>query len=195
MSANTQHADGAAPPGAPATVESSRPAPSEPSRRTGQPAEQALDDWVSVDASHCGVLATTGIVGDQWSLLILRDAMLGVRRFDQYQRHLGVSRTVLADRLGKLVAAGILTREEYQEQGERPRWEYRLTRKGWGLQNVLLALREWGNRYLVSEDERLLELVQASTGEPVELALVRSSDGVRIDPRDLDHRPGPGLRP
>lgn len=149
-------------------------------------------DWLEVDTTNCSVAAASAIVGDRWSLLILRDAMNGVRRFDQFRQHLGISRTVLADRLDRMTELGIFERSEYRETGQRPRPEYRLTRKGWGLQKVLIALREWGDEFETPEDERLVELRDRSTGEPVELALVRRGDHHVVDPRDLVTVPGPG---
>ncbi len=94
----------------------------------------------------CSVARALEIVGERWTILILRDAFLGVRRFDEFQRSLGVARNVLHTRLRRLVDEGLLERTPYQE---RPlRHEYRLTRRGEDLWPVLLALMEWGDRHL-----------------------------------------------
>lgn len=94
----------------------------------------------------CSVARTLDVIGEWWTLLIVRDAFLGVRRFEDFQRRLGVSRNVLADRLATLVAGGILVPVRYQEHP--PRSEYRLTEKGRELYPVIVTLRQWGDRWL-----------------------------------------------
>jgi DNA-binding HxlR family transcriptional regulator len=98
----------------------------------------------------CSVARTLGAVGEQWSLLIMRDAFLGVRRFEDFQRDLGIARNILSDRLGKLVAEGVLERRRYSTRPERH--EYRITQKGHDLFPVLLALQQWGDRWAVTGD-------------------------------------------
>ncbi len=85
------------------------------------------------------------MVGDWWTLLVLRDAFLGVRRFDEFQRDLGIARNILTDRLNTLVDAGILERRKYQDVPER--FEYRLTEKGRDLYPVLIGLMQWGDKW------------------------------------------------
>jgi DNA-binding HxlR family transcriptional regulator len=94
---------------------------------------------------NCSVARTLEVVGERWSLLVLRDALLGVRRFDDFQRSLGISRNVLAARLTRLVELGILRRERYSERPER--FEYRLTQRGKDLFPVILAMADWGDRH------------------------------------------------
>jgi DNA-binding HxlR family transcriptional regulator len=94
---------------------------------------------------NCSIAGSLELVGERWTLLILRDAFLGIRRFDEFQRDLGVARNVLQSRLERLVEEGILRRERYQERPER--FEYRLTRKGVDLWPVLVALMKWGDKY------------------------------------------------
>jgi DNA-binding HxlR family transcriptional regulator len=94
---------------------------------------------------NCSIAGTLELVGERWTLLILRDAFLGIRRFDEFQRNLGVARNVLQSRLERLVDEGILRRERYQERPER--FEYRLTRKGVDLWPVLVALMKWGDKH------------------------------------------------
>src|SRR3954454_7594537 len=101
-----------------------------------------------LDRSRCSVAGTLAVVGEKWSLLVLREAFLGVRRFADFQRILGAPRAVLTDRLATLVEQGILRRVPYQAEGERQRHEYRLTQKGIDLYPTLVALMEWGDRYL-----------------------------------------------
>jgi DNA-binding HxlR family transcriptional regulator len=104
-------------------------------------------DWLELSTDNCTVQRTLALVGEKWSLLVLRDAMNGVRRFEDFRRHVGLSEAVLADRLRKLVAAGILETVPYREPGVRTRHEYRLTPKGWDLWPAMLALKQWGDRY------------------------------------------------
>lgn len=111
------------------------------------PARKALDHL------DCSVTNTVDTVGDRWTLLILRDAFFGVRRFDDFRRDLHIARNVLADRLDKLVARGVLTTRPYQDKP--PRHEYLLTDKGKDLFDVLMALWRWGDRWEPSDTERV----------------------------------------
>src|SRR3569623_1135143 len=112
-----------------------------------------LDDVseLLLDRTRCSVAGTLAVVGEKWSLLVLREAFLGVRRFADFQRILGAPRAVLTDRLATLVEQGILRRVPYQAEGERQRHEYRLTDKGSDLYPTLVALMEWGDRYLAGD--------------------------------------------
>lgn len=94
---------------------------------------------------ECSIARALDVVGERWSLLILRDAFYGVSRFDDFQRDLGVARNILTDRLAKLVAAGVLERTQYEQRP--PRFEYKLTRKGRELLPVLLTMMHWGDRW------------------------------------------------
>jgi len=124
------------------------------------------------DRSRCSVAGTLAVVGEKWSLLVLREAFLGVRRFADFQRVLGAPKAVLTERLNTLVGQGVLRRVPYQAQGERQRFEYRLTQKGIDLYPALVALMEWGDRYLAEGDDRPLALRHRDCGESVHLALV-----------------------
>jgi DNA-binding HxlR family transcriptional regulator len=125
----------------------------------------------SYDRSRCSVAGTLAVVGEKWTLLVLREAFLGVRRFADFQANLGAPKAVLSDRLGTLVEQGILRRVPYQPEGERQRHEYRLTRKGMDLYPTLVALMQWGDTYL-SEGAGSLELEHRDCGSPVHLAVV-----------------------
>src|SRR5919199_2509129 len=125
-----------------------------------------------LDRSRCSVAGTLAVVGEKWSLLVLREAFLGVRRFADFQRNLGAPRAVLTDRLATLVDQGVLMRVPYQEEGERQRHEYRLTQKGLDLYPTLVALMEWGDRYLTEDGVPPVELRHRDCGAPVHLALV-----------------------
>jgi DNA-binding HxlR family transcriptional regulator len=101
-------------------------------------------------ARDCSIANALAVIGERWSLLVLREAMLGERRFDRFVRNTGASRDILAARLRTLVAAGVLRRAQYSDHP--PRYEYVLTESGQALRPVLMALMEWGNQY-VTEGE------------------------------------------
>src|SRR5580658_4336869 len=94
---------------------------------------------------HCSVAQCLEVVGEWWSMLILRDVFLGISRFDEFQERLGISRNILNQRLNRLVEAGVLAKVRYQEHP--PRYDYRLTEKGRDLWPVLNAMRQWGDRW------------------------------------------------
>lgn len=119
-------------------------------------------------AQNCSIARALEIVGERWTLLIVRDAFLGLRRFDQFQESLGIARNVLTDRLNRLVEEGVLRRQRYSEKPER--YEYRLTPKGKDLLVPLTALRQWGDEYLSEAPPRLLR--RTSDDQVVVAALV-----------------------
>jgi DNA-binding HxlR family transcriptional regulator len=126
----------------------------------------------SWDRSRCSVAGTLAVVGEKWSLLVLREAFLGVRRFADFQRNLGAPKAVLTDRLATLVDQGILRRVPYQAEGERQRHEYRLTEKGIDLYPTLVALMQWGDKYLSDDGVPPLALEHRDCGSTVHLGLV-----------------------
>ena len=144
-------------------------------------------DWREVSTRHCGVAAATEIVGDRWTQLVLRDVFFGVRRYNDLLDHLGVSTTVLADRLNKLVDGGILVKVPYQDDGQRHRYEYQLTERGFSLLYVQLALAEFGYQHLVDDENRLVSMFDRATGQRVTVALVRE-DGTPVDLGSLELR-------
>lgn len=99
----------------------------------------------TVTGRDCSIANALAIIGERWSLLVLREALLGFRRFDQFAQNTGASRDILAARLRTLVAAGVLRREQYTDRP--PRYEYVLTESGRALRPVLMALMEWGDNY------------------------------------------------
>ena len=105
------------------------------------------------EGQSCSIARALEIVGERWTLLIIRDALLGLRRFDQFQDSLGIARNVLTDRLNRLVEEGILDRVRYSERPER--YEYRLTAKGRDLAVTLAGLRQWGDKYLSEKPPRI----------------------------------------
>lgn len=144
-------------------------------------------DWKEVNTRHCGVSAATEVVGDRWTQLILRDIFAGVRRYNDLQDHLGVSTTVLADRLAKLVDDGILVKVPYQVEGRRQRYEYQLTERGFSLLYVQLALAEFGYEHLVDDQNRLVSMFDRATGQRVKVGLVRE-DGTPVGLDSLELR-------
>lgn len=143
----------------------------------------------SFEDMNCSVAQCLEVVGEWWSLLIVRDAFLGVRRFDDFQARLGISRNILNQRLTKLVDEGILERVPYQDNP--PRSEYRLTEKGRDLWHVLTAMRQWGDRW-AAPDGPPLRLRHATCGRVVKAVAVCSHCGEPLDLRSVTVEPGPG---
>lgn len=120
----------------------------------------AMAQRTRLDDDHCAIAQALDVVGDWWTLLIVRDAARGVRRFDEMQRELGVSRKVLSERLKLLVEADVVTRVPYQD---RPvRHEYRLTPRGRALLPVLVALQDWGDTWVLGEGETMATAAETS---------------------------------
>ena len=140
----------------------------------------------SFAAVRCSVARTLDVVGEWWSLLILRDAFRGVRRFDDFQRRLGIARNVLADRLQTLVDHGVLERRRYQERPER--FEYRLTEKGRDLYPVLVTLMQWGDRWAPDAIGPPVILTHRACGHEVSPALTCPECGERLDARAMSAR-------
>ena len=109
-------------------------------------------DYLSTDTANCSLGRAVDLVGQPWVVLILREVVWGVRRFSDMHEHMGVSKSVLSARLDHLVEHGVLERRDYQEPGQRRRFEYHLTEKGKDLYPVLTALRQWGDKYLTGPE-------------------------------------------
>ena len=137
----------------------------------------------SLDLSECPIARALDVIGDWWSLLILRDAFLGKRRFSEFQKSLGLAKNILCVRLQKLVARGVLTTGPASDGSAYQ--EYRLTEKGRSLFLVLVALRQWGERNLFEKGELELLLVDRQTCQPVKPLELRSHDGRLLGPADL----------
>src|SRR5271168_591257 len=110
--------------------------------------------WDMLDEEACSVARTLSVIGDRWTLLILRDCFLKVRRFEDFQARLGIGRPILADRLQKLVDSFVLTRVAYQQNPTR--YEYRLTQKGLDLYPVIMAIVHWGDTHMAGRKGRPL---------------------------------------
>ena len=140
----------------------------------------------------CSLFRAMDVLGDRWTLMVLREAFMGVRRFTDMQRDLGVARNVLTDRLNFLVDKGILERRQYQE---RPvRYEYRLTDMGRGLQPALLTLMHWGDTYLSPDGPPAL-VEHTDCGHVMTPTLVCNHCRGEITTRNVRLAPGPGFKP
>jgi DNA-binding HxlR family transcriptional regulator len=139
----------------------------------------------------CSIAQCLEVVGEWWSMLILRDAFLGVTRFDDFQSRLGISRNVLNQRLSRLVDEGVLRREPYQDHPRR--YDYRLTDKGRDLWPVLTAMRQWGDRW-AAPDGPPIEMVHVDCGHVVEAVPTCSQCGGRLAPHAVRVVAGPGAK-
>ncbi len=135
----------------------------------------------AVTPRDCSIARTLELIGEKWALLALREVFLGVRRFDAIQRNTGAPRDILSARLRKLVASGVLERQQYQERPAR--FEYRLTQPGRELLPVLLTLMQWGDRYLSHGDPPLT--YRHRCGADLESVLICGSCGEPVTRRDL----------
>lgn len=148
--------------------------------------------WKELDSEACSIARTISVIGDRWTLLILRDCFLRIRRFEAFQEKLGITRPLLAERLQKLVQAGVLEKMPYQE---RPvRYEYRLTQKGLDLYPVLMSIVHWGDAHMAGEAGRPLLHRHKGCGHLFDPVMTCSECGEPLDPRAVAVEPGPGAR-
>jgi DNA-binding HxlR family transcriptional regulator len=139
----------------------------------------------------CSVAKSLEVIGERWSLLIVREVMHGRRRFSQLQGSLGVARNVLSARLARLIEEGILERRAYQESP--PRYEYFLTEKGLDLWPALIALQGWGDRHSAGPEGPPMMLLHKGCGGRVTDRGICSECGEVLHARDARAVPGPGL--
>jgi DNA-binding HxlR family transcriptional regulator len=139
---------------------------------------------------NCSIARPLSILGERWTLLVLREISLGNRRFDQIQSELGVATNILSARLATLADEGIVDRRRYREHPER--FEYRLTKKGADLQPILLAFLRWGDQYMAGSAGPPLETVHATCDHVFRMVPTCSHCGEEVKPQDLRPRPGPG---
>lgn len=139
--------------------------------------------WSEIGDQRCSVARTLSVIGERWTLLVLREAFLRTRRFDDFQRLTGAPRPILADRLRTLVEQGILERRPY---GTHPdRHEYRLTRKGLDLYSVIVSLMEWGDRWMPDALGPPVTLEHATCGHEITPALTCPQCGERVIAREM----------
>ncbi len=137
---------------------------------------------------HCSVAQCLEVVGEWWSMLIVRDAFLGVTRFDQFQERLGISRNILNQRLGNLTGHGVLEKVRYSDHP--PRHEYRLTAKGRDLWPVVTTMRQWGDKY-AAPDGPPLQMVHEGCGTVFHAEMTCSNCGERVPAQETRAVPGP----
>lgn len=141
----------------------------------------------------CGIASALELIGERWSLLIVRDVFLGLRRFDEIQSDLGIARNVLQTRLRRLIEHGVLERHPYQERPSR--YEYRLTEKGIDLWPTVFALMKWGDRYAATAAGPPVLVEHRDCGGAVDEHRVCERCGARLSARDVRALPGPGATP
>ena len=139
---------------------------------------------------NCSIAQTLEIIGEWWTLLILRDSFLGVRRFDEFVERLGIARNVLTTRLDTLVSAGILERRAYDDG--RRRFDYVLTEKGRSLWPVLTTIREWGDEWVLGAGNEPVLLEHRACGQLTHTRLVCECCGEPLDARSVRAVAGPG---
>lgn len=144
------------------------------------------------DTQVCSIARTLEVIGERWTLLVLRDVLRGVRRFEELVQSLGVARNVLSDRLDRLVDHGLLERQPYQDRP--PRFEYQPTAKGSELLVVLMGLMHWGDRHLAGDDGPPRIAEHRHCGGAVVEQLACAACGQPLTPDQVVTRPGPGLR-
>jgi DNA-binding HxlR family transcriptional regulator len=142
----------------------------------------------SFDHLNCSLAQTLSVVGEHWTMLIIRDVFFGLRRFEQFQKSLGIARNVLSDRLKKLVEAGIL--EKSEGPGHR---EYRLTKKGLALQPIMIAMTHWGDEFMPHPDGTRIKFIDRKDGKPIKTSGIYAADGRKLKPKEVKAKRGPAL--
>ena len=148
--------------------------------------------WSELEDQACSVARTISVIGDRWTILILRDCFLRVRRFDDFQARLGIGRPILADRLNKLVDAFVLTKVAYQTNPMR--YEYRLTPKGLDLYPVVMSIVHWGDIHMSGKKGRPLLHHHTTCDHQFDPLMVCSECREALDPRAVRTSLGPGAR-
>ncbi len=143
--------------------------------------------WNDLPDQNCSVARTVAVIGDRWTLLILRDLFLGVRRFEVFEERLGISRSIIADRLKKLTDEGVLRREAYQQNPVRH--EYRLTDKGLALHPVIMAIVHWGDVHYAGAASPPLIHRHKACGHDFAPVQTCSECGDVVTARDVEVRP------
>ena len=146
----------------------------------------------SFEEMNCSVARSLEVIGEWWTLLILRDAFLGVTRFEVLQERLGIARNVLATRLDTLVEHGIFERRSYDEA--RGRYDYKLTDKGKALWPVLVAIRQWGDEWIVGAGNEPVRMIHKGCDHDTKAVLICDHCGEPLDHRAVRVAPGPGLK-
>ncbi|WP_375569858.1 helix-turn-helix domain-containing protein [Seohaeicola saemankumensis] len=146
--------------------------------------------WDDLKDENCSFARALSVVGDRWTLMILRDCFLKVRRFEDFQSRLGMGRGILADRLKKLTDEFILTKIAYQQNPTR--YEYRLTERGLDLFPVIISLVHWGDVHKIDKKGKPVQHVHLGCGQTFEPIMCCSECGEPVDSRSVKVIPGPG---
>ena len=150
-------------------------------------------DWRDYDSDACSTARALGVLGDRWTLLVLREIFNGVRRFDDISNHIGVARDVLSRRLNSLIDEGVVMKTPYQEPGLRTRYEYRLTQAGKDLRPVLMALMAWGDAHRATGGVPM-RVIHPDCGAPVHLTMACEAGHELPFNARLGMSEGPGAR-
>jgi len=150
------------------------------------------DDRLSYSSSNCSIARTMEIVGDRWTVHVLREAFFGLRRFEDLHRAVGCARSLLSQRLASLVEDGLLERADYQTPGQRTRTEYRLSQKGREFLPVLIAILDWGDRWTADPAGPAVEILHAGCGERVHATLTCEAGHRLLGRSDITPIPGAG---
>lgn len=151
-----------------------------------------MDARLDFSAVNCSVAAALAIVGEKWTLLVLREAFFGLTRFDEMQEAIGCARNILSNRLATLVESGLLERTSYQQEGQRQRPEYRLTQQGVELFPVVIALMNWGDRWLAKAGNAPIEIRHKECTSPIHVELRCARGHGPLNANETFATPGPG---
>lgn len=141
--------------------------------------------WSELESEPCPVARTMSVIGDRWTVLILRDSLRGATRFDDFHRRLNCSRAIVAERLAALVERGVLTRELYE--AHPPRYDYRLTDMGRSLAPILMTMSQWGETWLAIPGSYRVQRVHRPCGHTFQPVLHCSECGEPIGPGEVEH--------
>ena len=161
-------------------------------RRSSDIEEAELATFEEIRIRDCSIKRTLDVVGEKWTLLVIREAFYGAHRFEQFLANVGCARTLLADRFATLVEHGVLRREPYREPGQRERHEYYLTEKGQALHLAMAVLKEWGDHWEAGPQGGPMVVRHRDCGAPVRLQLTCAEGHQLESAREVTPRPGPG---
>lgn len=142
--------------------------------------------WTDLDTENCPIAESLSLIGEKWTLLIIRDCFMGVTRFDDFQRHLQVTRHILSDRLKKLEQHGLVEKRPYMERPKR--YDYCLTEKGNSLQPLLILLRDWGQKHMVTQGCDNFDFYIKGQDRPIEPQLIDAGSKEEITLRTVEIR-------
>jgi DNA-binding HxlR family transcriptional regulator len=148
--------------------------------------------WETLDEEPCSLARTVAVIGDRWSLLILRECFLRIRRFEEFQASLEITRHLLADRLKKLVRFGVLRKIPYQESPKR--YEYILTQKGLDLYPIIMSIVHWGDTHMADSRGRPMLHQHKTCGHMFDPVMICSECGEPLTAKAVHVHPGPGAR-